>query len=196
MGRPGLRVKTLHVIERGEWRDWLAANHEKEKEIWLVFYKRHTGRKRLEYDDAVEEAICFGWIDSTIRRLDRERYAQKFTRRGRASKWSDLNIARAKKMIDAGLMTPAGAALFDPVLLRRKPAPAPAKAAGSRPIPRYIAVALADDKKAGAFFASLAPSYRRLFVGWVDSAMKEETRQRRLTEMLDTLRAGRKLGMK
>jgi uncharacterized protein YdeI (YjbR/CyaY-like superfamily) len=189
-------MRTLHLVNRGDWRAWLQANGGKEKEVWLVFFKRHTGKKRLEYGDAVEEALCFGWIDSTIRRLDEERYAQKFTPRKTGSGWSDLNIARAKKMIAAGLMTPAGIAVFDPALLRRRPVPSPAKAAGKRPIPEYIAAALVADARARAFFESLAPSYRRLYLGWVDSAKKEETRQRRLAEMLATLRSGRKLGMK
>jgi uncharacterized protein YdeI (YjbR/CyaY-like superfamily) len=189
-------MRTLHVVQRGEWRAWLQANGAKEREVWLVFFKRHTGRKRLEYGDAVEEALCFGWVDSIIRRLDEDRYAQKFTPRRTGSGWSDLNIARARKMIAAGLMTPAGSAMFDPALLRRSPTPSPAKAAEKRPIPAYISAALADDARARAFFESLAPSYRRLYVSWVDSAKKEETRQRRLAEMLSTLRSGRKLGMK
>ncbi|MCU0276601.1 MAG: YdeI/OmpD-associated family protein [Acidobacteria bacterium] len=190
-----MNMKLLHVVKRGEWRNWLKTNGRKEREVWLVFYKRHTGKARLEYDDAVEEAICFGWIDSTIRRLDDERYAQKFTPRRPGSNWSDLNIARAKKMIAAKRMTPAGSALFAPALLRRKPAPKQARQAECQ-LPEAIAAALAGDEKAWTFFASLAPSYRRLYVAWVSAAKREETRQRRLAEMLATLRSGRKLGMK
>ncbi len=189
-------MKTLHVTKREDWRRWLQANGRREKEVWLVFYKRHTGRKRLEYDDAVEEAICFGWIDGLLRRLDDERYAQKFTPRRPGGNWSDLNIARAKKMIAAGLMTPAGSSFITPALLDRRPRPSPARAAAARPFPATIARALAADAKAGAFFAGLAPSYRNLYVAWVESAKKEETRQRRLAEMLALLRAGRKLGLK
>ena len=189
-----IAMKTLHVTERDEWRAWLQANGGSEKEIWLVFYKRHTGRKRLEYGDAVEEAICFGWIDSIIRRLDDERYAQKFTPRRQGSRWSDLNIARAKKMTAAGRMTPAGSALVEPSRLRLPPAK-PAATAEEK-VPAYFLAALAADEKARSFFSNLAPSYRRLYVRWVDSAKKEETRRRRLAEALATLRAGRKLGMK
>jgi uncharacterized protein YdeI (YjbR/CyaY-like superfamily) len=187
-------MKTLHLVERAEWRDWLRANGGREKEIWLVFFKRHTGRKRLEYQDAVEEAICFGWIDSIVRRLDEERYAQKFTPRNQGSRWSELNIVRARKMIAAGCMTPAGSALIDPSKLRRPPAK-PRAAAGEK-VPAYFLAALESDPRARAFFTNLAPSYRRLYVRWVDSAKKEETRQRRLAEALATLRAGRKLGLK
>lgn len=189
-----LKIKTLHVVERRAWRAWLRANGEKEKEIWLIFYKKHTGKKRLAYDDAVEEAICFGWIDSIVRRLDEKRYAQKFTPRKRGSKWSDLNIRRAKKMIAAGCMTPAGSILIEPGTLRRRPAKP--KAAAKEQVPAYFHVALEADPKARAFFAGLAPSCRKLYVSWVDSAQKEETRQRRLAEAIATLRAGRKLGMK
>ena len=189
-------MKTLQVTKRADWRRWLQANGRREKEVWLVFHKRHTSRKRLEYDDAVEEAICFGWIDSLLKRLDDERYAQKFTPRRPGGRWSDLNIARAKKMIAAGLMTPAGSSFITPALLGRGPRPGPTQAAALRPVPRYILAALAGDEKARAFFTSLAPSYRHQYVGWVDSAKKEETRQRRLAEMLALLRSGQKLGMK
>jgi len=189
-------MKTLHLTERRSWRAWLEANGGKEKEIWLVFYKKHTGKARLAYDDAVEEAICHGWIDSIVKRLDEETYAQKFTPRNRGSKWSDLNIRRAREMIAAGLMTSAGSALIEPVLLRRRPVKPRVVPTDEAPIPKYIRDALATDERAGTFFAGLAPSYRLLYIRWVASAKKEETRQRRLSEMIATLRAGRKLGMK
>jgi len=191
-------MKTLHVTERREWRAWLAAHYQTDKEIWLVFFKRHTGKKRLEYDDAVEEAICFGWIDSIVKRRNEETYIQRFTPRNRNSDWSDLNIQRAKKVIAAKLMTPAGLAKIDPALL----------AGGKRPkfpagprnkdfaIPTFILQALAADRPAREFFETLAPSYRRLFCGWVASAKREEIRQKRLAEMLATLRNRQKLGMK
>jgi uncharacterized protein YdeI (YjbR/CyaY-like superfamily) len=189
-------MNTLHVVKRGAWRAWLKANGGKEKEIWLVFYKKHTGQARLAYEDAVEEALCFGWIDSIVKRLDDETYARKFTPRNLGSKWSELNIRRAKKMIAAGLMTAAGLALIDPALLHCRPAKPRAVPYGKEPIPAFILEALAADAKAAAFFAGLAPSYRRLYVRWVGSAKKEETRGKRLAEMLATLRAGRKLGLK
>jgi len=189
-------MKTLHVTERSAWRDWLKANGGKEKEIWLVFYKKHTGKVRLAYEDAVEEALCFGWIDSIVKRLDDERYAQKFTPRRRGGKWSELNIRRARKMIAAGSMTPAGLALIDPALLRRKTSPRPARPPATPSVPAYIRDRLDADQKAGAFFASLAPSQRRLYVSWVDSAKKEETREKRLLELVATLRSKRKLGLK
>jgi len=189
-------TKTLHVSGRKAWRRWLQKNHRREKEIWLIYYRKETGRQRIPYHEAVEEALCFGWIDSIVKRLDDERYVQKFTPRKKGSNWSERNIARAKKMIAAGLMADAGLALIDATLLQRRPGPSPAKAAGKRPIPAFIADALAGDDRARVFFDSLAPSARNLYVGWVDSAKKEETKQRRLAEMLANLRAKTKLGLK
>jgi len=189
-------MKTLHVVERRDWRAWLEGHHETEKEIWLVFHKRHTGKARLAYDDAVEEAICFGWIDSILKRRDEQTYVQKFTPRNNRSRWSSLNIERAKKMIAAGLMTPAGLTKIDPSLLAKKAERRPVKRARNFEIPAFIFEALAADRPARDFFQTLAPSYRRLFCGWVASAKKEETRQKRLAEMLATLRSHRKLGLK
>jgi uncharacterized protein YdeI (YjbR/CyaY-like superfamily) len=190
------KMKALHVIERRQWRAWLEANGGKEKEIWLIFYKKHTGKARLAYDDAVEEAICFGWIDSTVKRLDEEAYAQKFTPRNRNSKWSDLNIRRARKMIAAGLMASAGLAKIDPALLKRNQVPPRTYPDKNSTIPPFILAGLAADHAAWNYFQTLAPSYCRLYSRWVASAKKEETRQKRLAELVATMRAGRKLGMK
>ena len=189
-------MKTLHVTEGREWRAWLQANGKREKEVWLVFNKKRTGEKNLAYDEAVEEALCFGWIDSIIKHIDEKTYARKFTPRKKGSRWSELNISRAKKMIAAGSMTEAGLLLIDPALLRRQPASRLASLPEVQSIPPYIRAALKSDQQAAVFFASLAPSYRRLYVSWVDGAKKEETKRRRLAEMLATLRARRKLGMK
>ncbi len=101
-------TKTLYVTTRDEWRSWLEENHKSEKEIWLIYYKKHTGKPRIPYDDAVEEALCFGWIDSIIKRIDEEKYTQKFSPRKQNSAWSDLNKKRVKKLIEEGKMTKAG----------------------------------------------------------------------------------------
>ena len=101
-------MKTLRVETRDAWRDWLAEYHESEAEVWLVFLKSHTGQPNVPYDEAVEEALCFGWIDSLIKRLDDARYARRFTPRRSGSVWSETNKKRAEKMITEGLMTDAG----------------------------------------------------------------------------------------
>ena len=89
--------KTLYITNRDDWRKWLEKNHDKEKEIWLIYYKKNTKKTRIPYDDAVEEALCFGWIDSTVKRLDEEKYAQKYTPRNTNRIWSELNKNEFRK---------------------------------------------------------------------------------------------------
>ncbi len=101
-------MKTLYVRNRTQWRTWLGKNHDKEKEIWLVFYKKASGKLSIPYNDAVEEALCFGWIDSIEKSLDAERFAGRFSPRRPKSNWSPSNRARAKHLIEQGLMTTSG----------------------------------------------------------------------------------------
>jgi uncharacterized protein YdeI (YjbR/CyaY-like superfamily) len=105
--------KTLYVTDRKAWRAWLAKHHDKEKEIWLVFYKAHTGKARVPYNDAVEEALCYGWIDSIVKRIDDESFAQRFSPRRSTAKWSEPNKERVRRLIKQRKMTRFGAARFD-----------------------------------------------------------------------------------
>ena len=99
---------TVTPKSRRAWRDWLQKHHAAKPEVWLVFYKRHAGKPSLSYDDAVEEALCFGWIDGVRRRVDEDRYMHRFSPRQASSRWSALNRTRVARMEEAGLMTPAG----------------------------------------------------------------------------------------
>jgi len=182
-------LKTLDARNSEAWREWLARHHHSESEVWLVFYKRQSGRPSIAYLDAVDEALCFGWIDSLIQRLDDDRYARKFTPRKPDSKWSDANRKRFAQLQASGRLAPAG--------LRRAPTdrsyaprPSPSK------VPRYIQEALESRPAAWNYFASLAPSYRRLYIAWIDSARQPGTKARRLREVLGLLAAGKKLGLK
>jgi len=98
----------LYVTSRDDWRAWLRRNHDKEKQVWVIYYKKHTGKPSIPYDDSVEEALCFGWVDSIIRRIDDEKFARKFTPRKAKSRWSEANKKRARKMMKEGKMTDAG----------------------------------------------------------------------------------------
>jgi uncharacterized protein YdeI (YjbR/CyaY-like superfamily) len=104
---------TLYITDRNDWRNWLKINHESVNEIWLIYYKKHTGKKRIPYNDAVEEALCFGWIDTTVRKVDDEIYMQKYLPGKKYSKWSEINKKRAEKMISEGKMTQAGQEKID-----------------------------------------------------------------------------------
>ena len=98
------------MASREEWRAWLEKNHSTKSEIWLLFYKQHTGKPCVSYDDALDEALCFGWVDSIVKRVDDERYLRKFTPRKNGSIWSEANKKRAERLIREGRMTQAGLA--------------------------------------------------------------------------------------
>jgi len=187
----GRRAAELDVSTRAQWRAWLKRHHRSVLEIWLVFHKRHTAKPCLAYEDAVEEALCFGWIDSLIRRLDDDRYARKFTPRTAASRWSTLNRRRYALLEARGLLTAAGRAR--PPTSRSGDAPA---LPSSRELPTYIRRALKANARAWRYFEQLAPSYRRNYILWIDSAKREETKQRRLSEAVARLAKGEKLGLK
>ena len=106
-------TNTLYVKNRDKWRQWLESNAAIEKDIWLIYYKKHTKKPTIAYPDAVEEALCFGWIDSTVKRIDEERYMQWFLPRKKTSKWSFLNKERAERMIKQNKMTEQGMKLID-----------------------------------------------------------------------------------
>ena len=188
-------LKQVYVKTRDEWRDWLTQNHDEGAGIWLVFYKKHTGKPTLEYDAAVEEALCFGWIDSIIKKLDEERYVRKFTPRKPESRWSASNQKRIEKLITQGRMHESG------MLSVQK-----AKESGlwektDRPmisfeIPEEFGSALATNEKAKVFFDQLAPTYQKQFIGWVSIAKRQETRDRRVRESIALLEQGQKLGLK
>jgi uncharacterized protein YdeI (YjbR/CyaY-like superfamily) len=186
---PRTTLKTLEAQTLAAWRAWLARNHQSQKEVWLVFHKRHTGRPSIAYEDAVDEALCYGWIDSLIRRLDDDRYARKFTPRRPGSRWSTINRKRYARLQASGRLTPAGVRL------------APTERSGDAPqvkldqLPRYIERGIKRNRAAWKFFQSLAPSHRRRYIGWIDSARREETKARRLQEAIKMLTAGEKLGL-
>lgn len=186
-------MKLLDVRHREDWRAWLEKHHATETEVWLVFHKKHTGIPRVPYDESVEEALCFGWIDSIARKLDEDRFAQKFTPRKDHSNWSALNLQRVERLIAAGRMTPAGLAKLDPAV---HSAPRPKRFEAGDEIPAFIAKALQAHPAAGEIFERLAPSHRRNYVRWITEAKKEETRLRRLQVALQMLERNEVLGLK
>lgn len=183
-------LKTLDARTPGEWRRWLADHHDSVSEVWLVFHKQHTAQPSIDYQDAVDEALCFGWIDSLVRRLDDATYARKFTPRKPDSKWSTSNRTRYAQLKASGRLMPTG--LNRPPTHRSGDAPRPSPTK----VPPYIQEGLRNHPAACRYFDSLAPSYRRLYIGWIDSAKRQETKMRRLQEAIRLLAAGRKLGLR
>jgi uncharacterized protein YdeI (YjbR/CyaY-like superfamily) len=185
----------LHVTDRDSWRLWLEENHAREKEIWLVYFKKHTGKPRVSYDDAVEEALCFGWIDSTVRKVDSDRYCQKFTPRKEHSNWSRLNKQRVKKLIKNGRMAKPG---LDKIKTAKANGSWDSLSAAEQSfeMPAELADGLGRNKEAKIFFDSLAPSFQKHYIAWVASARKMATKRKRASEALELLEKKQKLGMK
>jgi uncharacterized protein YdeI (YjbR/CyaY-like superfamily) len=154
-----------------------------------VFHKDHTGVGSVPREDAVREALCVGWIDSLIKRLDDERYAIKFTPRKPTSKWSDINRQRWAELKKQGLLAAPGLAAA-PTDNRYAAKPAIPE------LPAYVARAFKASPKAWRFFQDLAPGYRRHFVVWIHIAKQPETREKRIRESIALLEAGKKLGLK
>jgi len=179
---------------RDMWRTWLAENHATAQSLWLVFYKRHTGKAGLTYDEAVEEALCFGWIDGILKRIDDEKHMTRFCPRRKHSIWSERNKERVRRMIEAGRMTEAGLAK-----IRQAKENGQWDKAGEREdvtiVPAELTEALAKDERARSNFESLAPCYRKHFIGWVGTAKRQETRRKRVAEAVRLLRENRRLGI-
>lgn len=173
----------LHFTLRKEWREWLAKNHATVKEAWLVFYKKPSGKPRIPYNDAVEEALCFGWIDGKLKRVDDNYYIQRFTPRRRNSIWSELNISRVRKMISEGLMMKPGLEAFqvyldNPSLLAVRNMEIP-------DIPEELLKMLKKNKAAFSNFQKFPVSTRRLYLQWLNSAKREETFTRRIIKIVE-----------
>jgi len=143
----------------------------------------------MPYEDLVREALCFGWVDSLIKRVDDNRYAIKVTPRKPTSKWSDVNRKRWKQLKAAGLLEPPGlaAAPTENTYAAHPPIPT---------LPAYVAKALKTNLRAWQHFQALAPTYRRDFVVWIHTAKRPETRERRIRESIELLSAGKKLGLR
>ncbi len=185
-------MKSLYFKTPREWRTWLQSNHDKETELWLIFYKKGT-RPTLDYESAVEEALCFGWIDSIIKKIDESKYARKFTPRKKTSKWSPSNKKRVERLIESGRMTSAG-------MVKIKAA----KTSGrweeiDRPtinydLPEDFIKALNQNKKAKEFFEQLALAFKKQFIAWIKMAKRQETIENRIRESIRLLEKGEKLG--
>jgi len=182
-------LPTLDIRGLQQWRTWLGKSHSSSTGVWLVFHKDHTGVKSIPYEESVREALCFGWIDSLIKRLDDDRYARKFTPRKPTSRWSGLNRRRWRELKAAGRLAPPGLAA------------APTGKGYARPpvipkLPAHVMRALKANPRAWSVFRDLPPSHRREYVAWIFLAKRPETRERRIRAAIALLTAGKKLGLK
>jgi len=165
--------KTLYVTSRRDWRDWLAKNHQRKPEIWLIYYKKNSGRPRIDYNHAVEEALCYGWIDSTVKSIDDEKFVQRFTPRRKGSSLSQMNRERIWRLAEEGRMTEAGFAAiahaFDP--RRDKP---------RKPdLPADVEKALRSNEKAWKNWQGFPDSYKRMRIAYIKGQQRHSARMGR-----------------
>ena len=180
MAKASEPIEQYYAKDRAEWRAWLAEHHATSAGIWLIYFKKESGKPRVAYEDAVEEALCFGWVDSRPNAIDDQSYMQLFSPRKAKSPWSKINKKRVEQLIAQGLMTEAG--------LKKIEA---AKADGSwnsydevddLVMPDDLAQALAANETANTYFQAFSPSSKKIIYWWIASAKRPETRSKRIEE--------------
>ena len=181
--------KTLYVADREQWRAWLAEHHDKEKEIWLIYYKKGSGKPRIPYNDAVEEALCYGWIDSIVKGIDDKKYTQRFTPRKPKSNLSAMNRERVRRLLDQDKMTAAGLAAIEHVFdADEQPAPLA--------IAPDIAQALQQDRETWRNFQGFPDSYKRIRIAFIEGARERpEVFEQRLRYFLKMTAQNKRYGM-
>lgn len=177
------QFKTLYVTDRGEWRAWLEENFQKEKEIWLLYPKQSSGKARIIYNDAVEEALCFGWIDSIVKTVDEESTAQKFSPRNPQSTYSQANKERLRWLFQKKLLHPSvemtGAEVLKEVFI----------------FPEDILKAIQNEKGAWENYQKFSPAYQRIRIAYIDAARKRpEEFSKRLKNFIEKTKANQMIG--
>lgn len=174
------KYEQFYAKDRHEWRAWLEANHATAPGIWLIYYKKESGKPRVDYADAVEEALCFGWVDSKPNMLDDERYMQLFSPRKAKSPWSKLNKSRVEKLIAQGLMMPAGLEKIEAA--KQDGSWTAYDAIEELAVPPDLEEALAENEAARINFDAFPPSSKKNILWWIESAKRPETRAKRIEE--------------
>jgi uncharacterized protein YdeI (YjbR/CyaY-like superfamily) len=185
-------VKPRFFRSQKEFRTWLERNHDTATEIWVGYHKKTSTKKGITYREALDEALCFGWIDGKVRTIDEARYMQRYSPRTARSPWSEANIKRVGELKRLGVMAPAGLEAFE--RRDRKPAGYSYEEAERGLKGEYLKTFRANER-AWSFFQAQPPGYRKMATFWVMTAKREETRQRRLAQLMDDSAHGRRLAM-
>jgi uncharacterized protein YdeI (YjbR/CyaY-like superfamily) len=177
------KLKTLYVVDRKEWRKWLKKNFDKEKEIWLIFPKKSSGKSRIPYNEAVEEALCFGWIDSKVRSFDEENTIQRFSPRKPKSSYSQANKERLGWLLKENLVHPSFKDSVEKVLKE------------IFVFPPDIISAIRNEKKAWDNYLKFSPSYKRIRIAYIDAARKRpEEFKKRLANFIEKTKDNKLIG--
>jgi len=177
--------------DQAAFRTWLSKNHDKVPELWVGFYNKKSGKSAMTYAEAVDESLCWGWIDGIKKKVDEERYTNRFTPRKTVSKWSDVNLRRYAELDAEDRIAAPGKAAF----ARYDPAKQAGYSFEARPdaFPPALEKLFRKERKAWSFFQAQPPGYRRTAIHWASSAKREETRLRRLDQLIAVSAAGERL---
>jgi uncharacterized protein YdeI (YjbR/CyaY-like superfamily) len=176
-------TETFYAADRAAWREWLSENHATAKEIWLLYYTEESGKSSVAYIHAVEEALCFGWIDGIAKKIAPDCRAQRFTPRRPKGNWTELNKERVRRLIASGLMTEAGLRV------------APDLSLDSFQIAEDILAAIQADAQAWAYFQQFEPLYVRIRISYIESARKQPAEfQKRLERFIEKTRQNKQFG--
>lgn len=173
-------IRTFYAKSRKEWRTWLKKYHQSEKSVWLIIYHRDGKVPSPKYDEAVEEALCFGWVDSKPNKRDKESYYLFFAQRKSKSNWSKANRVRAEKMVQQGLMTTAGLAMIE--LAKQTGTWTALQSVQQSIVPADLKKVFGKKKKAYDNYLAFPPSSKRIILEWIMNAKRPETRQKRIEE--------------
>jgi uncharacterized protein YdeI (YjbR/CyaY-like superfamily) len=174
-------VPFIVVYTVNDWRNWLEKNHLKEKKVGMISYKKHTGKGFISHRDAMEEAICFGWIDTTINRLDDNRFVRYFVKRGDKANWSKNTLSYGKKLMAEGRMSEHGVMRYKQGLMKK---PHDYGIPNNPRMPGELKDSLIKDKKAMKNFEDFAPSTKKMFYRWILRAKTKETRMKRVDDVV------------
>lgn len=183
-------VKQIYFPTRAAWRNWLKKNHLSESKIAVIAYKKHTGKHSPNQRELMEEAICFGWIDTTIKRLDSEKYLRCFVRRSNHSKWSKNTLRYAEELIKKGKMSAEGIKRYREGVARK---PHDEGIPENPRVPKYLRVEIEKESKAKKNFMKISQSYKRTLLRWLLRAKLEETKKRRTKIIVQSLKKNEKL---
>lgn len=176
-------IETFYPKNRNEWRDWLKENHKKEESIWIIYYKKKSNKPTLIYSEAVDEALCFGWIDSRTKSLDDEKYMQFFSKRKENSVWSKVNKEKIERLTEEGLMTKSGFEIIEKA--KKNGSWTMLDQVESLIMPEDLEKKFSDDPEAKKNFLSLSRSDKRNILQWLTLAKQQETREKRIIEIVE-----------
>lgn len=184
------KEKQITVRSREQWRKWLHKNHLSEEKVFLISYKKHTGKNSINHREQMEEAICYGWIDTTVKRIDEDKYGRYFVRRKESANWSKNTLSYGAALLKDGQMSAFGKKMF---LLGKKKGAMDADVPEKLEIPEDLKKAFAKNKKAKSGFEAYSPSVRKAHLRWLFSAKREETRLKRIALLVSAASKGEKV---